>query len=39
VPDGKEGIIDQLRKGATQDMLLLRNKPPKWWGGARVDSP
>jgi len=28
--DGKEGIIDQFRKGHTQDMLLLRNKPPKW---------
>jgi tubby-related protein 1 len=28
--DGKEGILDQLKKGHTQDMLLLKNKPPKW---------
>jgi len=28
--DGKEGIIDQMRKGRTEDMLLLKNKPPKW---------
>ena len=28
--DGKEGIIDNLKQGKTEDLLLLRNKPPKW---------